>query len=287
MDKAIRIPVQRSAIADGMRSRGCSAVEMRSGTRNGLYREDNALKILVADDDRDLVDLLTYWLQSHGYDMLRAFDGEQAIAIWRSGKPDLVILDVEMSRVNGYEVCRTMAGESTAQVLFLTAHDSEANEVRALDLGADDFMRKPFSPRLLLARIRALGRRAVAAPHIGGTTLVSVGPIALDSMRHEARCNGSTVWLTPIESRLLHLLLTNVGQVLTTSLIVDRVWGYDDAGDSGLVKTHIRHLRQKIEPDPNVPRYIVTVPGAGYTFIAPHDTPHVAPEALLALPART
>ena len=226
------------------------------------------MKILVADDDRDLVDLLTYWLKSHGYDVLRAFDGEQAIARWREGKPDLVILDVEMPKVDGFEVCRKMSGESTALVLFLTCRDREADEVRGLDLGADDYLGKPFSPRQLLARIRALGRRAIAAPHISTSSLVSVGPISLDSMRHEAMRNGIKVRLTPTESRLLHLLLTHSGQVLTTDVIVERVWGYDDAGDTGLVKTHIRHLRQKVEPEPNAPQYIVTVPGVGYTFMA-------------------
>jgi DNA-binding response OmpR family regulator len=227
------------------------------------------MRILVADDDRDMVDLLTFWLKGHGYDIVRAFDGEQAIAKWRETKPDMVILDVEMPRVDGFEVCRRMTGESTALVLMLTCRDKEQDEVHGLELGADDFLTKPFSPRQLLARIRALARRAAAAPTVRGNTNVAVGPINLDPMRHEASRNGSTVRLTPIESRLLHLLLTHSGQVLTTDLIVERVWGYDDAGDTGLVKTHIRHLRQKVEPEPNNPQYIVTVPGVGYTFMVP------------------
>jgi DNA-binding response OmpR family regulator len=218
------------------------------------------MKILVADDDRDMVDLLTYWLKGHGYDVLRAFDGEQAIARWREGKPDMVILDIEMPKLDGFEVCRKMSSESNALVLFLTCRDREVDEVHGLDLGADDYLRKPFSPRQLLARIRALARRAVAAPNISSSSIVSVGPINLDSMRHEAMRNGIKVRLTPTESRLLHLLLTHSGQVLTTDVIVERVWGYDDAGDTGLVKTHIRHLRQKVEPEPN--------PGVGYTFMS-------------------
>ena len=226
------------------------------------------MKILVADDDRDLVDLLTYWLRGYGHEVVRAFDGEQAIIRWRESHPDLAILDVEMPKLDGFEVCRKMTNESTALVLFLTCHDREADEVRALDLGADDYLRKPFSPRQLLARIRALARRASSAPQMNATSLVNVGPISLDSMRHEAARNGVKVRLTPIESRLLHLLLTHSGQVLTTEMIVERVWGYDDAGDTGLVKTHIRHLRQKIEPEPNAPQFIVTVPGVGYTFMA-------------------
>jgi DNA-binding response OmpR family regulator len=226
------------------------------------------MKILVVDDDRDLVDLLTYWLRGYGHEVVRAFDGEQAIARWRESRPDLVILDVEMPKMDGFEVCRKMTNESTALVLFLTCHDREADEVRALDLGADDFLRKPFSPRQLLARIRALARRAASTPHVNTTSLVTAGPVSLDSMRHEASRNGIKTRLTPIESRLLHLLLTHSGQVLTTEMIVERVWGYDDSGDTGLVKTHIRHLRQKVEPEPNAPQYIVTVPGVGYTFMA-------------------
>lgn len=226
------------------------------------------MKILVVDDDREQVDLITYWLKNHGYEMHRAFDGEQAIAKWRECKPDLVILDVEMPKIDGFEVCRIMKGESTALVLFLTCRDREVDEVRGLDLGADDYLRKPFSARQLLARLRALSRRAVAAPHINTTSAVSVGPISLDSMRHEASREGHKVRLTPTESRLLHLLLTHSGQVLPTDMIVERVWGYDDAGDTGLVKTHIRHLRQKVEPEPNAPQFIVTVPGVGYTFMA-------------------
>ncbi len=225
---------------------------------------------MVADDDRDSVDLLTYWLMGHGYEVLRAYDGEQTIARWREGKPDLVILDVEMPKVDGFEVCRRMSGESTAMILFLTCHDREADEVHGLEVGGDDYLRKPFSPRQLLAHIQALSRRSVAAPHISSSSTVSVGPLSLDSMRHEANRDGISVRLTPIESRMLHLMMTNCGQVLTTDVIVERVWGYDDAGDTGLVKTHIRHLRQKIEPEPNAPQFIVTVPGVGYSFIAPH-----------------
>jgi DNA-binding response OmpR family regulator len=225
------------------------------------------MRILVIDDDREVVDLLTYWLRGHGHEVARAFDGEQGIARWREGRPDLVILETTLPKLDGFEVCRRMANESSALILFLTSDGREADEVRALDLGADDYLRKPFSPRLLLARIRALARRA-AAPYISTASVVSAGPISLDSMRHEAARNGHKVRLTPTESRLLHLLLTHSGQVLPTEMIVERVWGYDDASDTGLVKTHIRHLRQKIELRPNTPQFIVTVPGVGYTFMA-------------------
>jgi DNA-binding response OmpR family regulator len=136
-------------------------------------------------------------------------------------------------------------------------------------MGADDYLRKPFSPRQLLARIKAVMRRSSIARGSSNTSAITVGPIILDAMRHEVTRDGTKVRLTPTESRLLHLLLTHTGQVLTTDVIIERVWGYDEAGDSGLVKTHIRHLRQKVEPDPNSPQYIMTVPGVGYTFSAP------------------
>jgi DNA-binding response OmpR family regulator len=227
------------------------------------------VKILVADDDRDMVDILSYWLKGHGYEVVRAFDGEQAIKRWRETLPDLVILDVEMPKIDGFEVCRQMRNETNSMVLILTAHDQEEDEIRGLELGADDYLRKPFSPRQLLARIKAILRRASNVRGSASSSTITVGPFSLDAMRHEVVRDGVKIRLTPTESRLLHLLMTHTGQVLTTDMIIERVWGYDEAGDSGLVKTHIRHLRQKIEPNANQPRYITTVPGVGYTFTAP------------------
>lgn len=226
------------------------------------------MKIMVADDDRDMVDMLSYWLKGHCYDVVRAFDGEQAIKRWREAMPDLVILDIQMPKLDGFEVCRQMRMETNSMVMILTAHDREDDEVRGLELGADDYLRKPFSPRQLLARIKALMRRS-SARGTPGSSSITVGPVTLDAMRHEVLRNGVKVRLTPTESRLLHLLISHTGQVLTTDMIVERVWGYDEVGDSGLVKTHIRHLRQKVEPDPNSPQFIMTVPGVGYTFHIP------------------
>jgi len=225
------------------------------------------MKILVADSDRDLVDMLTYWLRGHGYEMLRAFDGTQAVDQWRKAQPDLVLIDADLPRIDGFEVCRRMSGESTSLLLLIGNSLREEDEVRAFSLGADDCLRKPLSPRRLLARIRALTRRAVAAPHtLVGDSVLTAGSIRLDAMRHQISRDGHMTRLTPIESRLLHLLMTHSGQVLPTALIVERVWGYDD-GDTGLVKTHIRHLRQKVEPEPSTPEHIQTVPGVGYTFM--------------------
>ncbi|TMD43019.1 MAG: response regulator transcription factor, partial [Chloroflexi bacterium] len=162
-----------------------------------------------------------------------------------------------------------MRGETNSMVLILTAHDREDDEIRGLEMGADDYLRKPFSPRQLLARIKAVMRRSTISRGASTSSFVTAGPVTLDAMRHEVTRDGVKVRLTPTESRLLHLLIMHTGQVLTTDMIIERVWGYDEAGDSGLVKTHIRHLRQKVEPDPNTPQYIMTVPGVGYTFTSP------------------
>ena len=227
------------------------------------------MRILIADDDRELVDMLTYWLRAHGHHVTVAFDGDQTMKRWREQAPDLVLLDIQMPKYDGFEVVRRMRGESNALIIVLTCCDREDDEVQALDLGADDFLRKPFRPRQLLARIQAAARRAVTTSNPMNGSSITIGPISLDVTRHEVSRNGSRLRLTPTESRLLHLLLTHAGQVLTTDTIIERVWGYSEVGDSGLVKTHIRHLRQKVEPDPASPCYVLTVPGVGYTFSPP------------------
>ncbi len=224
------------------------------------------MKIMIADDDRDMVDMLSYWLQGCGHDVVYVFDGEQAIQRWRETSPDLVILDIQMPKLDGIEVCRQMRTETHSMILILSAHDHEDNEVCSLELGADDYLRKPFGPRQLQAHIKALMRRS---PTIGkATPVIESGPIRLDATRHEVTRDGITIRLTPIESRLLHLLMSHMGEVFTTEMIIKRVWGYNEVGNSGQVKTHMRHLRQKIEPDPNSPQFVLTVPGAGYTFTA-------------------
>jgi two-component system alkaline phosphatase synthesis response regulator PhoP len=232
---------------------------------------------LIADDDRKLVDMLTYWLRAHGHQVIAGFDGDQAIKRWVDQPPDLVLLDIQMPKYDGFEVIRRMRTESNAMILVLTCCDGEEDEVSALNLGADDFLRKPFRPRQLLARIQAAARRATITSGPLTNSFITVGPVSLDVTRHEVSQNGTRARLTPTESRLLHLLLTHAGQVLTTDTIIERVWGYNEIGDSGLVKTHIRHLRQKVEPEPSNPRYLVTVPGVGYTFSPPvTDEQHLA-----------
>jgi DNA-binding response OmpR family regulator len=224
------------------------------------------LKILVADDDRELVNILNYWLKSCGYDVVSAFDGEQAIECWRKTHPDLVLLDVKMPRRNGFDVCRQMSSETNALIIFLTAYDREDDEVRGLEVGADDYVRKPFSPRQLLARINSLTRRLSEMQQTSHSPNITIGALTLNTMHHEVSRDGVKMRLTPIESRLLHLLITNVGQVLTTRIIIERVWDPNGLPEPTSLKSHIRHLRQKVEPDPDHPRSIITIPGVGYTF---------------------
>jgi two-component system alkaline phosphatase synthesis response regulator PhoP len=228
------------------------------------------MKILVADIDQELVTMLTYLFRGHGYDVVRAFDGEQAIKYWRETLPDLVILDVQLPKLNGFEVCRQIRQETNSIILILlTALDSEDSEVYGLETGADDYLHKPLSPRRLLARINAISRRSLDIPLFSSASPINIGKIRLNALGSEANRNEKRARVTSIESYLLHVLMTHSGQVLTTNIIAEHVWGFDDTGVNPLVKPHIRHLRQKIELDPDNPQYIVTVPGAGYTFIKP------------------
>ncbi len=227
------------------------------------------MKIMVADHDCDLVDLLSFWLKRQGYDVVRAFDGEQAIQRWHQAWPDLVLLDLHLPKHDGFAVCQQMRSETHAMALILTGSDCEEDEVRGLELGADDYLRKPLSPRLLLARITAVMRRSSHARPDAASPVITAGPFTLDVMRHEVLRAERKVKVTPTESRLLHLLITHPGQVLTPDIISSRMWGHDEVGNTGLIKTHIHHLRQKVEFDAKSPRHILTVPGRGYTFTVP------------------
>jgi DNA-binding response OmpR family regulator len=226
------------------------------------------MKIMVVDHDCNMVDLLSFWLKRQGYDVIRAFDGKQAIQRWHQAWPDLVLLDLHLSKRDGFEVCQQMRSERD-MALILIGSDCEEDEVRGLEMGADDYLRKPFSPRQLNAHITAVLRRSSNSHTDPGSPVISVGPIMLDSLRHEVLRDERKVKLTPTESCLLHLLIAHTGQVLTPCIISSRMWGDDEVGKSGLIKTYIRHLRQKVERDAHSPRYILTVPGMGYTFKVP------------------
>jgi DNA-binding response OmpR family regulator len=225
------------------------------------------MKLLIVDNDRDLVEMLTSWLKTLGFEVHRAYTGERAKIVWEEQKPDLVILDSALKDIDALAMCRDMRHIHDALVLVVTDGKDVQDEVKCLESGADDYLRKPFFPSQILARIRAVSRRGRATLSQRPSSIVKVGPLQVDSLHNEVRVNGKTTRLTPTESKLLHLLAVNVNNVCTASQIVSHIWGFGNDGDSCLIKAHIRHIRQKVEPDPANPRYILTVPGVGYTMI--------------------
>jgi len=225
------------------------------------------MKLLVVDSDRDLVEMLTSWLKTLGYEVYRAYTGAQAKAQWIEQRPDLVILDSALKDMDALAMCRELRTKHDALILVVIDGKDVHDEVRCLESGADDYLRKPFFPSQLLARIRAVGRRARSTLDQRPSSIITVGPIRVDSLHNEVSVHGKTSRLTPTEGKLLHFLAINANDVCTSNQIVTHVWGYGGDGDVGLIKAHIRHLRQKIESDPGDPRYILTVPGVGYTMV--------------------
>ena len=237
------------------------------------------MRLLLVDDDRDLVEVLTYVLQREGFSVVAAFDGEGAWRQFQSEQPSLVILDINMPGIDGLEVCRRIREASTVPVVMLTARADEVDIIRALGLGADDYVTKPFSPRQLVARVKAVLRRAAVVP-VGVPPSepeeLRSGVLHLDLRTRTMTRRGEVIHLTPLEYKIMVFLLRNQGRVLGSAAIVEHVWGYVGSGNEDLVKVHVHRLRQKIEDDPQSPMHVRTVPGAGY--IIPErgiDEPHV------------
>ncbi len=227
------------------------------------------MKLLLIDHDRDLVEMLSGWLKMRGYAVQRAYTGEQAEVMWREQRPDLVLVDTERRDVDMLKLCQKLCSQHDALIMVMTASKDVQDEVRCLEAGADDYLRKPFFPSQLIARLRALSRRTRSTLKPSPNSCITVGPISIDMLQKTATLNGHSIHLTSIESKLLHLLVANANSVCTAEQIVTAVWGYDEDGNTDLIKAHIRHIRQKIEVDPSQPGYIRTVPGVGYTFIRP------------------
>jgi DNA-binding response OmpR family regulator len=225
------------------------------------------MKLLIVDTDRDLVEMLTSWLKTLGFEVYRAYSGERAKLEWEEQEPDLVLMDTALKDVDGLTMCRDMRHKHDALVLVINEGREVQDEVRCLESGADDYLRKPFFPSQLLARIHALSRRGRSTLAQRPSSIINVGPIRVDSLHNEVSINGKSARLTPTESKLLHLLAVNANNVCTSGQIVSHIWGFGNDGDTCLIKAHIRHLRQKIEPDASKPHYILTVPGVGYTLI--------------------
>lgn len=229
-------------------------------------------KVLIVEDEPALLETLEYNLAHHGYKVYTATDGLSALEIARRERPDLIVLDLMLPKLDGFEVCRKLREETNTPILILTARTGELDKVMGLELGADDYMTKPFSMREFLARVRALLRRVrldregmTPEDRIPAERMV-FGNLTIDLARREALLDGKPLNLKPREFDLLVFLARNKGIVLSRDLILERVWGWDYAGGTRTVDVHIRWLREKIEPDPNNPTRIVTVRGIGYRF---------------------
>jgi len=222
-------------------------------------------KILVVDDDKKIVDLVTLYLKKDGYHVLTAYDGQQAIELARRKQPDLVVLDLMLPQVDGMDVCRILRAESPLPIIMLTGRSTDDDKLEGLDLGADDYVTKPFNPRELLARIRAVLRRTSGKDE-SGPSEVRFGDMVMDFVRHEVRTNEQVVNLTPTEFRLLETLVKEPGRAFSRLDLLEQAFGYDYEGLERTIDVHIMNLRKKIEPEPGHPRYVVTVPGLGYRF---------------------
>lgn len=221
--------------------------------------------ILVVDDDRKTVDLIQLYLEKDGYRVLVAYDGHSAINIARNKRPGLIILDLMLPEVDGLDVCRRLRSESKVPVIMLTAKSTEDDKLVGLDLGADDYVTKPFSPRELVARVRAVLRRAMAEQNSEPEQL-SYDGLEVDFERHEARVEGTPVHLTPKEFTLLEIMIKQPGRVFSRLELLELAFGYDYQGFERTVDVHVMNLRKKIEAEPTHPRYVQTVYGVGYKF---------------------
>jgi DNA-binding response OmpR family regulator len=233
-----------------------------------------AEKILIVEDEVTLQETLAYNLKRQGYDVEVAGDGAAALDVARRIQPDLILLDIMLPGMDGFEVCRVIRQEMSTPVLMLTARDDEIDRVVGLEVGADDYLTKPFSMRELLARVKALLRRVrIMREEFGSsqtteaaTGLLTFGELVIDVNRREVRKDNSPIPLKPKEYELLLFLAQHRGQVMSREFILERVWGWDYIGDSRTVDVHVRWLREKIEADPATPQRIITVRGAGYRF---------------------
>lgn len=222
-------------------------------------------RILVVDDDRKTVDLIRLYLEKDGYPVMVAYDGLRALELARRSNPGLIILDLMLPRVDGMDICRLLRSESRIPIIMLTAKTTEEDKLRGLDTGADDYMTKPFSPREVVARVRAVLRRAhVEEPD--GPPEIAIGDLVIDFIRHEARLAGVSIHLTPKEFTLLEIMATQPGRVFTRLELLESAFGFDYEGFERTIDVHMMNLRKKIECDPNKPKYIRTVYGLGYKF---------------------
>ncbi len=227
--------------------------------------------VLLVEDEDSFVEALTIGLKREGFRVQTAQDGAEALELFDVVKPDLVLLDVMLPKISGVDVCRELRRRSTVPIIMVTAKGSEIDTVVGLEVGADDYVTKPYRLRELVARMRAVLRRRPVDPAVrsSGSEVLEVGDVRLDAERHEVEIRGEQVKLPLKEFELLEILLSNAGRVLPRETLIDRVWGTDYVGDTKTLDVHVKRLRAKVERDPSVPTRIVTIRGLGYKY----DTP--------------
>ena len=223
-------------------------------------------RILIVEDEESFSDPLSYLLGREGFEVEVVDNGADAVSVFERSGADLILLDLMLPGMSGTEVCRRIRQRSDVPVIMLTARDAEIDKVVGLELGADDYVTKPYSSRELLARVRAVLRRRGEAPTDYQGVSVSAGPVRMDVERHVVTIDGEPAQLPLKEFELLELLLRNAGRVLTRGQLIERVWGADYVGDTKTLDVHVKRLRAKVEPEPSTPRHLVTVRGLGYKF---------------------
>jgi len=221
-------------------------------------------KVLVVDDDVKTVELVKLYLNRDGYRVLTAYDGNEALKLAHENRPDLIVLDLMLPGIDGLEICRILRGESDVPIIMLTALTTDDDRLKGLDIGADDYVTKPFSPRELAARVRAVLRRL---PGERGPEKLEHGALTVNFLKHEASLNGKPLNLTPIEFKVLGALVKEPGRVFSRALIIEKALGHDFDGFDRTIDVHILKLRRKLEPNPHHPKYIKTVYGAGYKLM--------------------
>jgi two-component system response regulator RegX3 len=224
-------------------------------------------RILVVEDEESLADTVRYNLEREGYTVVVAPDGRRALERFRSDPPALVILDLMLPEVSGLDVCRTIRSDSDVPIIMVTAKDSEADKVAGLELGADDYVTKPFSMRELVSRVRANLRRTRPHASAPADEVLVGGPVRMDVARHEVSVGNGAVSLPPKEFELLEAFLRRKGRLLTRDFLIEEVWGADYFGDTRTLDVHVKRLRRKLEMDPHHPSHLLTVRGLGYKFV--------------------
>ncbi len=232
-----------------------------------MSENGRATTILLVEDEEALADSIRYNLEREGFGVVVSGDGRGALERFRSDPPSLVILDLMLPGLSGLDVCRMIRQGSDVPIIIVTAKDSEADKVTGLELGADDYVTKPFSVRELISRVRALLRRSRMGAPAADLEVLAGGPVQMDVARHEVNVNGSVVDFTPKEFELLEVLLRRKGRLLTREHLIEEVWGHDYFGDTKTLDVHVKRIRRKIEPDPHEPRFLTTVRGLGYKLV--------------------